>query len=305
MKKKKKNLKNEINYLSKFHKNIFYANKQYNNSSQFYYSEIASKNFNKVKIIGNCNNINFKPIFIIGLPRSGSTLIESILTSGSEKISSFGECHTFNTTIVEEISNVIFTKKFNKNKFKIELDSNAMYEKVLEKYLQISGVNIYQNNKFIDKSLENFFNIELIIKLFPNAKFLHTYRNTTDSIISIYQSMLPELSWAHSIESILKYIDNYFKILKYFKKKYPNIIYDVKLENLTEDTELITKKIFKFCDLIWDNKILDFYKRRDLFSKTLSLNQIRSKVTKYEIDKYKPYQNLLIKYKNNYRWLKI
>ena len=140
------------------------------------------------------------------------------MTSGSEKISSFGECHTFNTTIVEEISNVIFTKKFNKNKFKIELDSNAMYEKVLEKYLQISGVNIYQNNKFIDKSLENFFNIELIIKLFPNAKFLHTYRNTTDSIISIYQSMLPELSWAHSIESILKYIDNYFKILKYFKK---------------------------------------------------------------------------------------
>jgi hypothetical protein len=77
------------------------------------------------------------------------------------------------------------------------------------------------------------------------------------------------------------------------------------LENLTKDSEKLTKKIYEFCDLTWEAKILNFYKRKDLFSKTLSFNQIRSKVVKYNINKYKPYYNLLEKHKSNYEWLNI
>ena len=117
--------------------------------------------------------------------------------------------------------------------------------------------------------------------------------------------MLPELSWAHSIDDILVYINNYLKIIRYFKIKYPNFIFDINLENFTKDSEKITKKIFEFCDLTWDAQTLNFYKRKDLFSKTLSFNQIRSKVVKYNINKYKPYHILLDKHKSNYEWLKI
>ena len=105
--KKKKNFKKEIEYLKNFHLNIFNSNYDYNTSSQFYYDHIIKKNFNKIEFI-NENKNEFKnnklqPIFVIGLPRSGSTLIESILTSGTDKIKSCGESHVVNTSILDQI----------------------------------------------------------------------------------------------------------------------------------------------------------------------------------------------------------
>ena len=301
--KTKGNFKNEIYYLNKFHQNIFDSNKQYNNSSQFYYNKIVSNYFDKVKINNKKKIKDINPIFIIGLPRSGSTLVESILTSSPQKIPSLGENHVINTSILEEIGPKIYKNDFNIDYFNFELNLENIYKHVVNKYSQFYKNSHKKNQRFIDKSLENFFNIEVIIELFPNAKFLHTFRNTSDSIISIYQSMLPDLSWTHSINDILEYVNNYLNVINYFKIKYPNFILDIKLENLTKESEKITKEIFEFCDLTWDIKILNFYKRKDLFSKTLSFNQIRSKVRNYNVNKYKAYYSLLDDFKRNYKWL--
>ena len=301
--KTKGNFKNEIYYLNKFHLNIFESNKQYNNSSQFYYNKIVSNYFDKVKINNKKKIKDINPIFIIGLPRSGSTLVESILTSSPQRIPSLGENHVINTSILEEIGPKIYKNDFNIDYFNFELNLENINKHVINKYSQFYKNSHKKNQRFIDKSLENFFNIEVIIELFPNAKFLHTFRNTSDSIISIYQSMLPDLSWTHSIDDILEYVNNYLNIINYFKIKYPNFILDINLENLTKDSEKITKEIFEFCDLTWDIKILNFYKRKDLFSKTLSFNQIRSKVRNYNVNKYKAYYSLLDDFKRNYKWL--
>ena len=306
--KKQKNIQKEIEYLNKFHVNIFNSNLYYNNSSQFYYEKIIKKHFNKINIINKSSvslkTKNIEPIFIIGLPRSGSTVVESILTSSKEKIMSYGECHIFNMSILDQISTEIYSNKFDQDKFNFEIDLKKINLAIIEKYSQHVSFKNEKPNKFIDKSLENFFNIEIICKNFPKAKFLHTFRNPLDSIISIYQSMLPDLSWAHSIENILSYLDTYYKVMNYFKEKYPNIIFDVNLEDISNESEKTTKQIFRFCGLKWEKEILNFYRRKDLYSKTLSLKQIRSKVKKYDLQKYKPYYNLLDAYKDKYNWLK-
>ncbi len=305
--KKKKQIEKEIKFLNKFHKNIYDFNFSYNNSSQFYYNKIINKHFNKIKIINDSKNFlkfnNIHPIFIIGLPRSGSTVIESILTSAKEKIISHGESHVFNMSILDQVAPKIYSVDFDENKFEFEIDYKKLNEKVSNQYSKLIFEKDYKNYRFIDKSLENFFNIEIIYNIFPNAKFLHTFRNIPDSIISIHQAMLPELSWSHSIENILEYVNNYLKILNYFKIKYPNLILDVNLENFTFNTEEIAKKIIKFSNLTWNKKILDFYQRKDLFSKTLSFSQIRSKVEKYDDKKYKSYYDLFKDYKHMYKWL--
>lgn len=306
--KRNKNYEKELNYLKNSHLNIFNSNYLYNQSSQFYYNKIICNYFSKVKII-NENKVTLKkeldsPIFIIGLPRSGSTLIESILTSSNEKINSFGECHVFNMSILDQIGTKIYKENFNNKEFEFEINSKILQETVINRYFQFNN-NKKNNYKFVDKSLENFFNIEIIHNIFPNAKFLHTFRNPIDSIISIYQSMLPDLSWTHSIENILIYIDNYFKTLDYFKSRNPQFIMDVNLENFTKNSEDISKKIFKFCDLTWSKDIFKFHKRKDLYSKTLSFTQIRSKVTKYNEKKYQPYFHLLNNYGKKYKWLNI
>ena len=149
------------------------------------------------------------------------------------------------------------------------------------------------SKKFIDKSLENFFYIDIILKIFPKAKFIHTYRNKYDAAIGIHQSMLMYLPWAHSINNILNYIFNYEKIINYFNKKYPDKILSVDLENLTFNPEQYTKKIFEFCNLDWNKKVLKFYDNEKVISKSSSFLQIRSEIKKYEKNKYKSYYFLI------------
>ena len=117
--------------------------------------------------------------------------------------------------------------------------------------------------------------------------------------------MLPELSWTHKIKDILEYTDNYQKIINHFKLKYPKKIMDINLEKFTYDNEIIAEKIYEFCDLKWNKKYLEFYKRNNLYTKTLSFNQIRSEISKYDTKKYKPYIGLLEGEDKKYEWLKI
>ena len=81
------------------------------------------------------------------------------------------------------------------------------------------------------------------------------------------------------------------------------MIMDIDLEEFTNNSEELTKKMFNFCQLTWSENTLNFYKRRDLYSKTLSFNQIRSKVSIYNNNKYQSYYSLLDKFKDKYDWL--
>jgi len=306
---KNKNYVSEVEYLKKFHLYNFNSNYRYNLSSEFYYKNIINNHYDKIKFTikeKDLKTINdLKPIFIIGLPRSGSTLIESILTTGNEKIKSCAESHVINMSILEQIAPKIYTNDFNPKNFIFEINQVEIKKSILKNYSQLDIFNKSAKPIFIDKSLENFLNIEIILKIFPNAQFLHTFRNPVDSIISIYQSMLSELSWTHKIKDILEYMDNYQKIINHFKLKYPKKIMDINLEQFTYESEEIAERIYDFCGLHWDKQYLEFYKRNNLFSKTLSFNQIRKEISKYDNKKYKPYIGLLEEEVKQYKWLQI
>ena len=86
---------------------------------------------------------------------------------------------------------------------------------------------------------------------------------------------------------------NYEKIINYFNKKYPDKILSVNLENLTFNPEQYTKKIFEFCNLDWNEKVLKFYDNEKVISKSSSFLQIRSEIKKYEKSKYQSYYFLI------------
>ena len=291
LKKKERKFKEEIKFLDLSHKLCFESNYNYNIQSNLYYKKIIKNHFNKIEYEGsNKTNINlskFKPIFIIGLPRSGSTLVESLISQSSNQILSFGEFHAINMSIFDQIASTIYSENFNFNNFKFIINEEKFQNSLLERYGNI------ENKIFIDKSLENFFNIEIILKFFPDAKFLHTFRNFNDSIIGIYQRMMPDLSWSHDIKNILEYANNYKMIINYFKNKYPKHILDIDLEKLTNDQKNESQRIFDFCNIDWNDDVLNFNKKNKLFTKTNSFLQIRNKIDKYNINKYETYYYLL------------
>ena len=118
----------------------------------------------------------------------------------------------------------------------------------------------------------------------------------------VFQNNLTELAWTHDLDNIFKYFDNYFKIINNYENEMPKKMYHLNLEKFTSDPEKESKKLMQFCELPWDKKCLEFYKRKDLISKTASNIQIRESIHKHSIDKYLPYKKLLVEYSKKYTW---
>ena len=274
--KKKGNIKQEVDFLEIAHQLSYDSNKSYNNQSDFYYKNIISNNFNKLnfkddfKELKDFNDSNH--IFIVGLPRSGSTLIETIISHNAKKIVSVGEFHAINSSILEQIGNIIYSKDFDLKNYKLSLNKKIFQNSIFNKY------DNFEKKIYLDKSLENFFNIEIILEFFPNAKFIHTYRNTNDAIIGIHQTLLTELSWSHKIKDIKNYVKIYNNVINYFNEKYPNKIINVELDNFTNNKEAETKRILEFCNIEVKNDFLNFNKNTTLFNKTNSFLQVKKKL---------------------------
>ena len=120
--------------------------------------------------------------------------------------------------------------------------------------------------------------------------------------MSTFKTNLPNLSWTHSIEDILKYHDTYFKTINQFTQNSADFIYNLSYEKLIDNPERETKDLFNYCELPWRSECLEFYKRKDLISKTTSNLQIRSAIQKHSLDRYLPYRKLLNKYGDKYSW---
>tara|TARA_Y100000591_G_C21606582_1_gene580647 strand:- start:94 stop:810 length:717 start_codon:yes stop_codon:yes gene_type:complete len=234
------------------------------------------------------------------MPRSGSTLVESIISSGKSKIPNGGETATINWAILKNYNKDLH----NKDLKRITMSKEKLKNDILLKYQNLNLLHKNKNYFFTDKSLENFFYIDLILELFPNAKFVHCERNKIDNIFAIYQNFLSKMTWTHSFKNILNYFDNYLNIINNFNKKFPDKIFSVQLEMLTHNSKFISKKMFDFCKLDWSEKCLEYHKRKDLFSTTASNIQIREKIYNYKDAKYSVYKKYITDFENEYRWLK-
>ena len=235
------------------------------------------------------------PIFIIGLPRSGSTIVETMLSSGNSKVENLGETNILNGVVVSTHNAL---KNNENSKIDLELINNTVLKLMRDRNF------LTTNSKFFtDKSLENFLYIDIILKIFPKAKFVNTFRNIEDNIFAIFQLPLPKISWTNSIESILNFVDNYLKIIKYFKNKYPDQILSLDLEELTKKPEEISKKLFSFCNLRWNEEVLNFYNRKDLHITTASNIQVRKKINRYDYEKYRYYKEFLKAFSGKYDWI--
>ena len=163
------------------------------------------------------------------------------------------------TAVLEEYITAQILKKRSLNLG----ERKIIEEEISNIYKQRGLISEKFNNMFTDKSLNNFFYLNFINEIFPNAKIINCKRNTLSSIMSIFQNHLSELAWAHDLDNIFKYFDNYFSAMKKYEMTNTNSIYHLDFEKLVNSPEEESKKIMKFCELPWDKKCLEFYKRQD------------------------------------------
>jgi len=295
--KNNKNYKKELEYLLEGHKNYFDSQKEKFKIVLDYWAKIPFEinqfiNSKKLLEVTNKKNKEIKPIFIIGVPRCGSTLVEKVIISGKKIIPAGEETNIFHDVIID-----IIRKNLSSSS-----DLNYIEQKVIEKYNRKKLIEANNDYTFTDKSLENTFYLKFIKEIFPKAKVVYCKRKPLSSIMSILKNNMVEISWAHSLENIFEYFNMFYKEIDNFKENNPNFIYDLDYEKFVTDPEVESKKLLSFCDLPWDKSCLNFYKRKEIISHTASNIQIRQAINKYAVDKYLPYNNFLINYKNKYSW---
>ena len=290
---REQNYEKEFNYLLKGHLHYFKFKKTLFEKRVEYWLKTVPEN-EELMILGK-SNTNFekiKPIFIVGVPRCGSTLIEKIIASGNKNIPIGEETGSIPSCLGEKIS----------NKKSIIMDIESLKENIIKKYNDKGLIQEKYDYVFTDKTLDNFFFIGLIKEIFPKAKIINCKRNITSSITSIIKNNLGDVAWAHNPENIFKFFDLYLKKIERFKKLYPNFIYEIQLEELVKNPESESKKLMQFCELPWDKKCLEFYKRKDIISRTASNIQIRKAIYSEQKNKNLMYKQFLNKYGNQYSW---
>ena len=147
---------------------------------------------------------NIEPIFIFGIPRSGTTLVETIITSGEEKIYNAGE----NFILQKALQKSQLNKKINESEKSIKLDISFLKKILLNSYMKQFSIQS-EKFKFIDRTMTNFFFSEILLELFPNAKIINCKRDSFHNLIAIYQQCLNNLPWSHKVKDIKKYISIY------------------------------------------------------------------------------------------------
>ena len=241
--------------------------------------------FLSYKFKNNLNEKNEKKIiFIMGMPRSGTSLVEKIVSSHS-KVSGMGELNILSNIV---LNNIIKDNEIDKNKID-EFMSNNLREKYM---LYLESFKI-KNEYVTDKSLINFWFIGFIKQFFPNSKIIHCSRNSKDNCLSIYKNLFDtHEGWFYKQEDLANYYNVYEDLMKFWNKKYVGEIYNIQYENLIKDSTKEIKKIINFCDLEWENDCLDFHNSSTAI-KTLSVNQANKPIYNNSVNSFENYQEKL------------
>ena len=214
-------------------------------------------------------------IFIVGLPRSGTTLLHQIISSHSNVFGA-GELPIMRTNLIKKVfEKESFEKILNDTEYRRQLSEKMMAEFRLHHKEQI----------ILDKAPLNFQWIGFIKILFPNAKIIHSKRNLKDTALSIYKNVFEEINmpWSYDQEELLTFINIYKNFIKFWHNKIPNYIYDCNYENIVNDQVNETKRLIKFCNLRWEDNCLN-YTNNNSGIKTISISQARKPIYKSSIN---------------------
>jgi len=238
------------------------------------------------------NKNSKKIIFIVGLPRSGTTLLEQIL-SAHQQVFGAGELDFLRQIINQYFvqDDQLLTQKINE----LQLSNNNRINDKYFNYLE----NLNNNSIVtIDKGPQNFIWIGFIKLFFQNAKVIHSKRNSRDTFLSNYKNNFAskDMDWTYEPSEIIKYFNFYYDHMSFWKKMCGDFIYDVDYENIVNNSEVEIKKLLNFCELDWDENCLKHHQSNETIIKTVSAYQARKPIYKTSIDSNKHYLKSLKKY---------
>lgn len=231
-----------------------------------------------------------QPIFVLGMPRSGTTLVDRILSSHS-KVTSVGESQNFGVEL----------KKMAKTQSRQVLDletikaaQNINFTELGKRYIQLTKPTngSLQTLHFIDKMPLNFLYVGLIKKALPNAKIIILDRHPMDVCLSNFRTLFAVsfsyYNYAYDLKDSGQYFAFFKDLMTFWKKHYGDELLEVSYEKLVAQPEQQIKRILEYCELDWQDSCLNFHENTAPVS-TASSVQVRQPMNSKSIGRWKKY----------------
>ena len=224
------------------------------------------------------SNSSSRPIFIVGMPRSGTSLAEQILAS-HPAVFGAGELSFWKTASLQ-VGSAALESGFD----------GSVLAKLADEYLQLlTGLSL-DASRVVDKMPANFAHLGMIHAALPNARFIHMRRNPIDTCLSIYfQNFHVAHSYANDLEDLAHYHHQYQLLMQHWRSILPpSAILEVPYEALVADQETWSRKMLDFVGLPWDPACIDFHQTNRRVS-TFSKWQVRQKISKTSVERWRNY----------------
>ena len=229
-------------------------------------------------------------IFICGMPRSGTTLIEQIIAAHPQ-VNGAGELIYLQKLIKQN-----FIENFKLNKQKIINEASSNNNIIESKYFEFLDFHKFSSKLITDKAPQNFRWIGFMKIFFPNSKIIHCNRNAKDNCLSLFKNNFASshMDWTYDQKDIAEYYNLYYDLMKFWNKKLPNDIYNANYERIVQNKEIEIKKLIEFCGLKWDSACLNHHKHIKTPISTVSVVQARKPIYSSSLNsnnKYSKYLN--------------
>jgi tetratricopeptide (TPR) repeat protein len=229
-----------------------------------------------------------RPVFIVGLPRSGTTLIEQILASHSQVFGA-GELRYVRETF-ESLPRVM-----NREATPMECSLVLVGEtagRLAQQHLdRLRGLN-QQALRVADKMPDNYLYLGLIATLFPRAKLIHCRRDLRDVAVSCWMTNFRQIRWAFDSEHIASRFREYRRLMDHWHEVLPVPLLEVDYEETVADLEAVARRLVAWCGLEWEPACLAFHETRRPV-RTASVTQVRQPIYQRSVARWKHYENAL------------
>ncbi len=236
----------------------------------------------------NQGNTSSRPIFVMGMPRSGTTLVERILTSHS-LVASGGELQDFGVAVKELTqtpSNMVLDVETMKSA------ESLNFTELGQRYLARTEYLTQGMDYLVDKLPFNFFYVGLIRRALPNAKIVCLMRNGMDTCIGNYRQLFsinsPYYAYAYSLTEIGEFYLEFKALAEYWHQQFPDAVYLQNYEDLVRQPEQQIKTLLQFCQLPWEDACLHVEKNQKPVS-TASKVQVREPINDRSVGRWRNY----------------
>jgi tetratricopeptide (TPR) repeat protein len=223
------------------------------------------------------------PVFIVGMPRSGSTLAEQILASHPQVhgAGEAGEVPQYIPRLAAVAGPDLYAQPLLAKR---EDDARAAAADYLQRLSQLGQGAA----RVTIKALQNFLHLGVIATWFPRARIIHCRRDPLDVCLSCYCTSFQHITFTLTLEDLAVYYRAYEKLMAHWARVLPLEIHEVRYEQLVSDQEAVTRRLLADCGLGWDERCLSFYNTRRVVQ-TASSVQVRNPISTQALGRWKRY----------------